>query len=260
MKSLLRSLALSNDVFMGRATDPERLRAFFAAVRPLETNHALIRVGGKSDGGYLVPDDLSGIETCFSPGVSQVADFESALAARGIRCFLADNSVDGPPVSNALFDFEKKHLGPEEAGSFMTLESWVQRKAAGNGDSILQMDIEEAEYPVILETSLDTLRRFRVVVVEFHQMQALLDKLAFEFVNLAFARMLRLFDVVHIHPNNSSPPILYKEFLIPPTMEFTFLRKDRVASRKPAMVFPHPLDRPCVPSASDFPLPRCWYP
>jgi hypothetical protein len=260
MKSMFRSMAFANDVFMGRATDLARLNAFFAMVRPLDTNHELIRVGGESDGGYLIPDDLSGIETCFSPGVSQVADFESGMAARGIRCFLADNSVDGPPVASELFDFVKKHLGPEESDSFMTLESWIKAKATDNGDSILQMDIEGSEYGVILDSSLDTLRRFRIVVVEFHQMHAIYDKLAFDFMNLAFAKLLRAFDVVHIHPNNTSPPIRYKQFSVHPTMEFTFFRKDRIASRRPAMTFPRQLDRPCDPAARDYPLSKCWYP
>jgi len=38
---------------------------FFNLVKPVKTNHDLIRVGGQVDGGYLIPDDLEGIETCF---------------------------------------------------------------------------------------------------------------------------------------------------------------------------------------------------
>ena len=65
------------------------------------------RLGPDGDGGYLVPDDLAGIEYTFSPGVSTESGFEAALAARGQRVFLADYSVDGPAEANANFAFEK---------------------------------------------------------------------------------------------------------------------------------------------------------
>ena len=80
-------------------------------VSPVATEHQLVRIGGSADGGYLVPDDLAGISALFSPGVADTADFESVFAARGVPCFLADYSVDAPPVSSPLFHFEKKYLG-----------------------------------------------------------------------------------------------------------------------------------------------------
>lgn len=76
-------------------------------LKPIKTNHELIRIGGDGDGGYLIPNDLVGIDSCFSPGVSSVADFENDLTKKGIKCFLADFSVDAPPIKNKLFDFEK---------------------------------------------------------------------------------------------------------------------------------------------------------
>src|SRR5580658_8331283 len=87
------------------ATEPTALEYFFSSVRPISTNHELIRIGGNADGGYLIPNDLAGINVCFSPGVSVVADFEADLASRGINCFLADYSVDAPPVINELIHF-----------------------------------------------------------------------------------------------------------------------------------------------------------
>jgi hypothetical protein len=59
--------------------------------------------------------------------------------------------------------------------------------------------------------------------------------------------------VVHIHPNNFARPIAFGKYVIPPFMEFTFLRKDRISSRKSAVTFPHPLDRRNVFRNDDFP-------
>lgn len=47
----------------------EFVAEFLRNCYPLTTNIELIRVGSNFDGGYLVPNDLQGIEACFSPGV-----------------------------------------------------------------------------------------------------------------------------------------------------------------------------------------------
>jgi hypothetical protein len=259
LKQGLKRLLFKNNIRIGKTTEKQKLVEFMSSVKPIKTNHELIRAGGETDGGYLVPNDLDGVEICFSPGVSEVADFEVYLARRGIRCFLADYSVEAPPISNSLFDFEKKYLGPKETDIFMTLENWVERKASNKDDMILQMDIEGAEYGVIFDTGSQTLRRFRILVIEFHSLEHLCDPAGFELINLAFTKILKDFEVVHIHPNNCFAPIQYMDIAIPPLMEFTFLRKDRIANRSHSLCFPHPLDRKCVAEKVDVILPQCWF-
>jgi hypothetical protein len=187
----IRNLLLSNHIRISRTTDKAKVLDFLSSVKPLQTNHDLIRLGGATDGGYLVPNDIEGVDVCFSPGVSQVSAFEEDLTKRGIRCFLADYSVDSPPVANDLFDFEKKYLGPADSGNFMTLESWINIKAPTGSDFILQMDIEGAEYGVLFDTSPGTLRKFRMLVIEFHRLDALCDKMGYELISLEDTRGFR---------------------------------------------------------------------
>ena len=260
MKSLVKAQLLQRGFRVSTTTKPEQLDRFFALMKPVTTNHALVRVGGAGDGGYLVPDDLDGIAACFSPGVAETAAFEENLAARGIRCFLADYSVERPPVLNALFDFQKKFLGPHNDSIFMTLESWVRQSGVPDpADLVLQMDIEGAEYGVLLETPDELLKRFRVMVFEFHELDALCDRHGFQVIYLTFVKLLKHFDIVHIHPNNYSPPVRYGRYEIPPLLEMTLLRKDRIDRREPTRSFPHPLDATNVPEKEDFALPRCWF-
>ncbi|MEY3880746.1 MAG: hypothetical protein RIQ94_1542 [Pseudomonadota bacterium] len=240
------------------ATDMSRMDQFFNLVKPVTTNHELIRIGGESDGGYLIPNDLEGIEMCFSPGVSSTADFEFELANRGIKSYLADYSVDAPPFENRLFHFEKKYLGDINDSVYMTLESWVNRNAPDQNELILQMDIEGSEYPVICSTNSEILRKFRIIVIELHDLYRLCDKQGFETINLTFEKLLNDFDIVHIHPNNNCFKINYGRYEIPSLLEFTFLRKDRILNKQPATSFPHELDRQNV-VGDDFPLPVCWY-
>jgi hypothetical protein len=58
---------------------------------------AMIRLGREADGGYLVPDDLSGIVACFSPGVDVIAAFELDLQRRQTPRLMAR-----PPGSTLL--------------------------------------------------------------------------------------------------------------------------------------------------------------
>ena len=259
MRSALRRMLERDGLSVTHAVEADRLTDLFHSTRPWNTGHALIRIGGEGDGGYLVPDDLEGLHACFSPGVSTVADFEAEMAARGIDCFLADASVDGPPVDNPRFHFEKMFLGPIEGATHIRLPRWVDRCAPPGGDLLLQMDIEGAEYGVLLDTPAEVLRRFRIIVIEFHELEMLFTRRGFELVNLCLERLLQDFVVVHLHPNNCVPFARKGSVVIPRVMEFTFLRRDRVRAATPALQFPHPLDRPNGADLEDMPLPACWY-
>ena len=245
--------------WIGKSTEKQKIEEFIKLVKPMNTNHNLIRVGGDADGGYLIPNDIENIDACFSPGVSDNTNFENDLTKKGIKCFLADYSVEKPPVNNTLFDFEKKYLGDKNNETNMTLENWVKSKAPKQNDFILQMDIEGSEYPVIAITPTEILDKFRILVIEFHGLDSLFDRMKFNSIDLTFKKILKNFEVVHIHPNNCIKPSECNGITIPPYMEFTFLRKDRITKKSKKISFPHKFDRPNIASFNDFPLPKCWY-
>lgn len=250
---------LSHQISISKTTERSKLLKFFKEVKPYITNHNLVRIGGGKDGGYLVLNDFENIKYCFSPGVSGVANFENDLTEKGIKCFLADYSVEGPPIQNALFDFEKKFLGNKNDDINITLESWVNSKVSNDNELILQMDIEGSEYSVIYDCSHDFLKKFRIVIIEFHKLDLLFNKSGYELIDLTFSKLLNNFEVVHIHPNNNIKPINILDIAIPPVMEFTFLRKDRIAFKHENKNFPHALDSANVETKDDFVLPSCWY-
>ena len=236
-----------------------RLLNLVQALRPVKTKYPLIRIGGKNDGGYLVPDDLSGISKCFSPGVDTTASFEKDLLNRGIWSHLADASVDSVPEDLKVLSFEKKFLGVVNDGEYMTLEYWVRSKES-EGDLILQMDIEGAEYQTIIATPMNILRRFRIIVIEIHDVQAWFNNpIAWETVQDFFSKLLADFHVVHNHPNNNCPFIDADGFLMPTVFELTLLRKDRAMPEGFCDQFPHPLDQPNVADKYHRPLPEGRY-
>jgi hypothetical protein len=257
-KAVLRILLKFGFVFK-KCTPRAKLIDFIKKVKPVSTQLKLIRVGGPGDGGYLLPDDLTEIRTCFSPGVSNTANFELELANIGIDCFLADYSVEKAPITHPRFDFEKKFIGPSESEIFITLEGWMTEKGLQGADSILQMDIEGAEYASILATPQEAIKKFRIIVIEFHAMDDLLDPKVFPFISATFDKLLQDFKVVHIHPNNASDSLRYMGVNIWPTMEFTFLRKDRITKTASRKDFPHDLDFDNAPNKRNCVLSSDWF-
>ncbi|MGO1119576.1 FkbM family methyltransferase [Rhodovibrionaceae bacterium A322] len=241
-------------------TDREDLLELLQGLKPLAIHQELVRLGSHGDGGYLIPDDLDNITACFSPGVSDNADFEQDLSERGIRSFLADPSVDGPPQPNPLFDFEKKRVSSRHHPDHLRLERWIAEKTPEARDNLLlQMDIEGAEYEVILDTHPSVLRKFRCLVIEFHNLDLLRSAPVFTFYRQVFSKLLSIFATVHLHPNNRADLVDYQDIVIPKVIEMTFFRRDLLDKKMAAVTLPHPLDVDNSQSKPTVTLPECWW-
>ncbi len=235
------------------------LKGLIRSLRPLDSGVELIRLGPDGDGGYLLPDDLGGIEYAFSPGVSTESGFEADLTNAGLRVFLADYSVDRPAETNTNFVFDKKFVGCLSGETFMTLDEWKNATIPGyRDDLLLQMDIEGAEFEALFSASAELLSQFRIMIVEFHYLQELLNKPYFTLSSRVFQKLLQTHSVVHIHPNNCCGSIKSRGLEIPRVAEFTFYRNDRLKGKAYHQSFPHPLDRNNTAKRSLL-LPECWY-
>jgi hypothetical protein len=125
---------------------------------------------------------------------------------------------------------------------------------------MLQMDIEGAEYRVLLDASEEVMKFFRIMLIEFHQLDRLFSAFGLQFIRATFLKLLRTHNLVHIHPNNCSKPMIWNDFSIPPVMEFTFHRRDRTTPEPGRILqFPHALDRNNVCSRPPVVLPSCWH-
>lgn len=254
----IAEMSIGWNYWLGHSADQAKVRNLIRSLRPEKTSAQLIRIGAPGDGGYLVPDDLDGIEACISPGVSEEISFDMDLAARGIDVYMADASVSGPPIQNSRFHFIPKFLGVVNEDEVIRLDTYCENIGA-KGDLLLQMDIEGSEWPVLLDTSPETLRKFRIIVIEFHEIQEMFGRFGFNLVKAVFDKLLLSHRVVHIHPNNIRTPFTYGEFEAYPLMEFTFYRRDRAPSLGHIGQFPQPEDVDCVASKPTATLPRCWW-
>jgi hypothetical protein len=263
MNKHVRTLALSvlsaKKIHTTRMTDNNELQSLLNKLKPISCGKDLIRLGPEGDGGYLVPDDLAGIKACFSPGVDLISGFESDCANMGMAVFLADKSVENPPESHELFQFTKKYLGVTTNDEFMTLDDWVASSIPESQDELLlQIDIEGHEYEVFLAASDKLLKRFRIIVAEFHQLDQFWNKPFFDLASRVFDKLLQTHSCVHNHPNNCCGSKKNRDIEIPSVTELTFLRNDRVNNPSFISTFPHPLDCDNTGNPSLY-LPKCWY-
>ena len=257
-----RSDYFEKGIFIDPMVQLERVKELVDLIRPVGVARDLIRVGGASDGGYLVPDDLRDLESCYSPGVAVTADFEIDLLNKfGIESHLADYSVDSPPESLRYKTFTKKYLGCVNSSEFITLENWVSQNSGPNSgaDKILQMDIEGWEYPVIIDTPTVVLQKFRIIILEIHNIDSWFQKDFYIIAKSFFDKLLGDFRVVHSHPNNAGGKFSVHGFELPRLLELTLYRNDRAELLNTFESLPHKLDFPNDSQFPDIKLPAYWY-
>lgn len=259
-KIIIRKLE-NRGYLVQRVTKPERIKEVLEQLFPRKTKSKLIRMGGNGDGGYLIPNDLEGISSCFSPGVSDVSQFERECLEKKIKVFMADYSVNEPNLDKSLYDFSftKKFIGAFKDDKFISINHWIKKNLKKeDGDLILQMDIEGSEYHSLLSLSEDLLSKFRIIIVEFHHLESLWNPHFFEIFEATILKLLENHSCIHIHPNNSYGIEERFSLKIPRILEMTFYRKDRGVSEEYETNYPNPLDRDSI-KAEHIPLPKEWF-
>jgi hypothetical protein len=169
----------------------------------------------------------------------------------GVRC-RADFSVDAPRHESTVrlrrrSGATTRHLhDPGQLGT---------AKTNGSDNLLLQMDIEGAEYDVLLTRPKNCLPGSGSWS-EFHNLHGLFDPRASN-PSIGHFSLLAVFEVVHIHPNNCCDPVvlLHRD----PAGDGVYVSQaDRVLRKGHASTFPHDLDRANVSERPDYPLPACW--
>jgi hypothetical protein len=181
IKKKICEYLLTKNVFTSKKTTNSKIKELLKLIHPKKLSINNIRIGGGNDGGYIVPNDLEDIKYCFSPGVGNISKFEDDLAKKNIKSFLADYSVNPNFIGNPLIDFEKKFLGPITNENYICLKDWINSKINYEMENnlILQIDIEGDEYEVLHSVDIKTLKKFRIILIEFHNMHYLFEELFF---------------------------------------------------------------------------------
>jgi len=162
--------------------------------------------------------------------------------------FSSDAESFNTPIIHDLQTFRKQWLDISQDSNSIALESWMDESEPGDSDLILQMDIEGAEYRNLMATPLTHLKRFRIIVIELHDLNVVNKSSQDDCVRPLLRRLGELFICVHAHPNNCCGEFADNNsgIQIPNVLELTFLRRDRFNPHNANECLP-----PSLPNALD---------
>lgn len=220
----------------------------------------LIRVGSKSDGGYLIPKLSTEYDLVISGGIDSNSDFETELAKAGARVIAADFSIDKLPGEHPNIQFYKKYISDLTLGEkLVSLEDLIGKYAEQPKNPLLKLDIEGGEWSALRSIKLETLAMFSTLVIEFHWMENAENSQALNTIKQVFSKILLDFDLVHVHPNNNAKAIKLFDNEIPSVFEATFLNKRENGQSTIARTLNTSLDSDNNPDLSGFGLSNLWF-
>lgn len=218
----------------------------------------MIRIGSKYDGGYVIPNILDQIDFCFSAGIGNNCSFEKELRKFDIKSFGADHTIDQLPETIEGYQFSKKKISSIKADNNISFEDWVNNSASNNKNLLGQIDIEGDEYNLILNTPIKTFRNFKLLVIEFHNVQLIRNSFIYDFYFNTFTKILEDFNICHIHINNAEKPTKVRSINVPHVIEVVFLRKDFYREKYQKVIIPHQLDERNVPEKDNISFDDNW--
>lgn len=210
MQDLVRTAALLLLLLLTTTTvwqsDERRIReTLLAELQPLTLRNCVLeRFGSANDGGYLMCGNLvSGVESAYSYGIGWQDDWGCEVSTRfGVPVHQYDCFDPNRPVCNiGRFVFHAECVGDRketvDGRTFDTLANQI----ASNGDRgkriIVKLDVEGAEWDVLMGTPDDVLARIDQLPMELHGVNEQ------RFV-VVVRKLKRTFHLVNLHFNNYS--------------------------------------------------------
>jgi hypothetical protein len=255
----LENFLFKNGYILEKITDINNLNNLLKKLSPVAIDKNLIRIGSINDGGYIVPNILEDIKYCYSAGIGFNYDFELELAKKGIKCFMADYSINEIEKNSNLI-FDKIFIGGNSREKYLSIEDWIEKKKIDPSlGSILKIDVEGDEYKIFNSVNKDFFLKFKIIIIEFHNLHYLYNEQFFFSFRDVIEKIINNFYCVHIHPNNDVDFVKKKEdTTIPPVMEFTFINKKNSKINNQKLFFPNKLDSDNNPDKRSIVLPECW--
>lgn len=244
-----------------RYIDDQKIKSIINFFKPTNTNHKLVRIGEKNDGGYLVPDILKNIKYCFSAGVGNTNKFEDDLKKFKIKSYLADFSVKKNLRNIADYNFLKKFISSFDSKNTKNINNWINDKITKKelNLSILKLDVEGSEYEILSCLNEEILKKLKIIIVEFHGLEMIGDENTNKILHSIKKKMLKYFYVVHIHPNNCCGIHNVSKFKIPSVLEVTYINKKNAKRKNGFCKIPNDLDSKNVLKEEKISLPRYWF-
>lgn len=198
--------------------------------------HKKIRIGRKSDGGYILLDDLKNVKIAYSFGISREISFDKELADKNIDVYMYDHTIKSLPFNNSRFHWKKIGLSGmiSNKTNLKTLPELLKENGhSKEKDLILKLDIESYEWDVFQNLPINILNQFKFIVGEFH----ISARKKFNYFGI-LQKLQLTHQTFHIHCNNCGNIIDLDGYKICNLLEISFIKKNGYNFSKNNDTFP----------------------
>lgn len=191
------------------------------------------RIGRNADGGYVLVDGLD-YDFLISGGVGSDTSFENEIMKQIPSGIVVDGTVKRVRNCPENLIFLQEMIGENSLTEYIDAHENI----------LLKMDIEGAEVPWILSLDTEHIKKFRQIVIEFHNLK--------EKTLEAVEKLNETHVIVHAHGNNTRSVMNVFGNPVPRCYELTFVRRSEFPDlKKNTLPLPSELDYPCRKSAPD---------
>lgn len=220
-----------------------RVQKYFP-ISELCEKYSLVRAGKYDDGGYVMLDDFTGVDTAYSFGISDDVSWDAEMAARGLNVYMYDHTIESLPEENIRFHWRKEGVTGqynEQLPYMKTLEQFLEDNGHIDAENmILKMDIEGAEWEVFSNLDVKILEKFSQIIIEIHD---LWKQDNFFDIPEGLERLNQTHALVHIHGNNYTKYLISHGKCLPDTMECTYVLRKKYTVRNATRFFPTSIDK-----------------
>jgi len=195
-----------------------------------------IRIGEKSDGGYILLNDFDNIKIAYSFGISDEISFDKDLADKNIDVFMYDHTIEKLPFQNSKFHWKKIGLTEKKGihNNMKTLDELIKENGHENEKNmILKLDIEGSEWNVLYYINKEILMHFKYIIIEFH-FEKLFKSLFLKVLN----KLNKTHQIFHLHCNNLGSLINIDEYNICSSLEVSYIIKENYSFLKTHEFYP----------------------
>ena len=246
------------NLYIEKKTPRNDISRVLKKLLPFKIEHELLRLGDRNDGGYLIPNDFSGINKNYSAGVGELTKFEKDLEERfSIKSNMVDFNHIDPKIFPKNSIFLKKKLGLISSANEIHINDWLMDQ---DSEIIFKMDIEGDEYSILNSISEKNLNKIRILVIELHDLRHLRNYFFFKTFEKIISRLNNVFYICHLHANNSSKIKNIGGFKVPDMLEMTLIRKDRIKNFSGEYAdIPHKFDQKTILNKKEIFIDKNWY-
>ena len=179
--------------------------------------------GPKSDGGYVLLDNISDIKIAYSFGIGGTADFDKELADNNIDVYMYDHTIENLPIQNRKFHYFKIGLSGKsnKNKNLKSLEEILeQNEHLYEKNMILKIDIEYNEWESLIDVSEELLIKFKYILIEFH------FKNDFNLYIKVLQKLNKHHQIFYIHCNLCAQAKVINDILLCPSLEVSYIIKN----------------------------------